>query len=358
MPNIRDIMQDPDYTFTDVHTDHLHLSGDVYARSIGSNLMSVSSQSGESLLPRLRFSDAGFTDFIQIVPGPLLTDQIVQPDDSLDYVQADIGGGLYQRDIFSDPTTTARFVKKYTFKGGSVQPTTDITVSFYSGSSAGDIIPDNKFFEFKVTPAQWPGDGQELSVDTTGKLGFDLGSQFIVRVSGASSWSQRFNAANTLPWQKEDHQLTKQYELPFANVPFATYDIAGGSVFSVTADTEVDLDIFTVKDEFGFTLNEATGEYTFAGSPGNYDGTFYTSMLGSTNNMALIFRLYINGVPVGDGFDYEVDSAGYRSATIPTDAPLTAGDVVKVTVECDKTASITFGFGQKKIRAYSKGAPA
>ena len=369
--NIRAVMQSPNYTFTDIYSNKVHISSGIDLSSFGFNLGTQSPQQGKAIIPNLVYDDTGFLRFVIPVPSVLRTDQLVQADESDEIIGVDVGGGVFRHDFFTDAQgTTGRDVQKFTFKGGTVTPTTDATVTFHAALSAGEISPDNAFFSFDVLAGNWPANFQELSVQTGGQLGFSEGERFAVRIEASDAFSMRTNAAKTQPWQKEDHQLTTEFDIPFANVPYASWCIdqttpgVTNRFNFAAADTEYDFDIFCLEnpeDAYQFTLDENTGIYTFNGLLGNYDGTFYTSMIGSTTNMVLNFHLYINS---GSGFTealppfpYEVNSAGARSATIPTKGLLSPGDQIKVTLECSKTGYVDFVFGEKKIRGYSKGAP-
>ena len=366
-PNIRDIMQNPAYRYTQSFFEKVFLAGGLNIQAQGAGLSVSSNQIGNSLLPRLVYDDLGYIKFVVDVPGPLITDFLVQPDENFDKIaQLDGGSGKYRIDtVQQGPGTVARIVDKFTFKGGSVVATTDATVTFYATNNIGQFIPENEFFSFTVPAGQWPSNFQEYSVATGGQLGFFKDEEYGVRVECDTQFSQRYNAAQTLPWQKEDHQLVTEFECAFANVPFATYKIPVDTVFPTvgTMDQNVwyPIDVFTVKDEYNFTLNPATGEYTYNGiSGGNYDGTFYMFLKGSAQQQDLEFRLIKNGAPIGDIFNYEISSAETRSATVPTEDTLNNGDTLSVEVRCinANAETITFKAAKKKIRGFSKGAPA
>lgn len=137
--------------------------------------------------------------------GQVSTSTVKIPD-MYEFVEHDIfqpdNTGNFTGKIFSfnAPVTETVLVKQMYFQTDSLAATECITVSIWSGS-----IEDPSKIKFNQTyPASEFPASTEITLRATGRLQFDEGQTYLVKIESDADFSLKTNAAETLPWIATD----------------------------------------------------------------------------------------------------------------------------------------------------------
>lgn len=160
-----------------------------------------------SLIPHVPYdSVTGSSEAILPFASAKVNDVILQPDESAEQQGTQL--------IYYFPRMENYLITQYSIKGGAQVPTTDVLIEFFRGESAGDILPENKFFEATIPPGDWPSQGVEAAYDaitySSGdfvgrtQIPFSKDQATIVKFTGSTTFSLKVNISQTLPWYKAD----------------------------------------------------------------------------------------------------------------------------------------------------------